>query len=69
MTRDECPSILGTVALSGRPFVASGSTARLKEWMRVGLVESEVRKCYLEPRESQLKARKAALAAMKLPHE
>ena len=41
MTRDECPSILGTVALSGRPFVASGSTAKLREWMRVGLVEIE----------------------------
>ena len=69
VTRDECPSILGTVALSGRPFVASGSTARLREGMKRGCWRLGVRQSYLEPRESQLKARKAALAAMKLPHE
>ena len=29
VTREECPSILGIVALSGRPFVSRGRTARL----------------------------------------
>ena len=69
VTREEWPSIRGTVALSGRPLVDRGNTARLREWMMSGWLRLRMRISHLEPRESQLKARKAALEAMKLPHE